>query len=55
MSDVSTAGSEPRFLDYEVKGAVAWIMLDRPHYANSQNYRLLNQLDDALSKIAPSR
>ncbi len=50
MSDVSTAGSEPRFLDYEVKGAVAWIMLDRPHYANSQNYRLLNQLDDAFRR-----
>ncbi len=36
----------PNFVTYEVRDAVAWIMLARPQYSNAQNYRLLNQLDD---------
>lgn len=36
---------EPRFLTYKVEDGVAWIMLNRPETSNSQNYRLLNELD----------
>lgn len=36
---------EPRFVTYDVRDGVAWVMLDRPQYSNAQNYRLLNQLD----------
>ena len=36
---------EPEFVTYEVDGPVAWVMLNRPRYSNSQNYRLLAQLD----------
>jgi enoyl-CoA hydratase len=43
----SADGTEtPRYVSYEVRGATAWIMLQRPQYSNAQNYRLLNQLDD---------
>lgn len=37
--------AEPRFLTYRVEDGVAWIMLNRPETSNSQNYRLLNELD----------
>lgn len=44
--DMTTAQTtQPKFVTYEKKGAVAWIMLARPKYNNAQNYRLLNQLD----------
>lgn len=33
------------FVQYEKQGRVAWITLDRPRYANSQNFRMLDQLD----------
>lgn len=36
----------PRFVSYRVDDGVAWIMLNRPEVSNSQNYRLLNELDD---------
>lgn len=41
-------GAKPmaRFLTYKVEDGVAWIMLNRPEVANTQNYRLLNELDD---------
>ena len=39
---------EPRFVTYDVRDGVAWVMLDRPRYGNAQNYRLLNQLDGLL-------
>jgi len=39
-------GQEPAFVSYERRDAVAWVMLDRPEVANTQNYRMLNQLDD---------
>lgn len=39
--------SEPSFITYEVRDGVAWVMLNRPEYANTQNYRMLNQLDEA--------
>ena len=42
--------AQPRFLSYDVRDGVAWIMLDRPEYANTQNYRLLGQLDDLFRK-----
>ena len=38
---------DPQFVSYAVDGAVAWVMLDRAQYSNAQNYRLLNQLDEA--------
>ena len=39
-------GSGPRFVSYERRGEVAYVMLDRPEVANTQNFRLLDQLDD---------
>jgi len=39
-------GQEPAFVSYERRDAVAWVMLNRPEVANTQNYRMLNQLDD---------
>lgn len=36
---------DARFVSYEVRDGVAWVMLNRPEYSNAQNYRLLNQLD----------
>jgi len=53
-ADMAEAGAAetgaPRFISYEVRGEVAWVMLDRPQFYNSQNYRLLNQLDDAFRR-----
>jgi enoyl-CoA hydratase len=50
-ADATGATDEaPRFVSYRVDQGVAWIMLDRPEVANSQNYRLLNQLDSAFRK-----
>lgn len=47
MNDMSTASTtNPKFVSYRVEEGVAWIMLDRPEVSNSQNYRLLNELDD---------
>jgi enoyl-CoA hydratase len=43
--DEAAAGS-PEFVSYELRGDVAWIMLERPDVGNAQNYRMLNQLDD---------
>jgi enoyl-CoA hydratase len=37
--------SGPRFVTYDVREGVAWVMLNRPQYGNAQNYRLLNELD----------
>jgi enoyl-CoA hydratase len=39
--------ADPQFVSYTRDGAVAWVMLDRAQYSNAQNYRLLNQLDEA--------
>lgn len=39
-------GEEPGFVSYSVRDGVAWLMLERPDVANTQNLRLLNQLDD---------
>ena len=38
---------QPDFITYERRDGVAWIMLDRPQYANAQNAGLLDQLDRA--------
>ncbi|OCC23758.1 enoyl-CoA hydratase [Croceicoccus estronivorus] len=47
MTVGSAANSEsPQFVSYRVDDGVAWIMLNRPEVMNSQNYRLLNELDD---------
>ena len=35
---------------YEVRGAVAWVRLNRPTYRNAQNVALLRALDDAYGK-----
>lgn len=38
--------NEARFVSYELRDGVAWVMLERPEVANTQNFRLLDQLDD---------
>lgn len=43
----SDAQAVERFISYEKRGNVAWVMLERPQFANSQNFRMLDQLDDA--------
>jgi enoyl-CoA hydratase len=50
VSAAAIDGQAPAFVTYQVEDSVAWIMLDRPEYANTQNYRLLNQLDDLFRK-----
>ena len=50
-AEAAVAGTgDPQFITYEVKDAVAWVMLNRPQYGNAQNYRLLNQLDAAFKQ-----
>ena len=44
-SQAQAAAETPAYVTYEVKDQVAWVMLDRPQYANTQKYRLLNQVD----------
>lgn len=34
-----------QFTRYERRGAVAWVWLSRPEYANTQNYRMLDEVD----------
>lgn len=46
----AAADQAKQFISYEVRDAVAWVMMDRAEYANTQNYRLLNQLDDAFKR-----
>ena len=46
-ADAPAPADDARFVTYELRDRVAWIMLDRPRYANSQNFRLLDQLDAA--------
>ncbi|MGE4410839.1 MAG: enoyl-CoA hydratase [Sphingobium sp.] len=47
MNDMSKPdAANPRFVSYRVEDGVAWIMLNRPEVSNSQNYRLLNELDE---------
>lgn len=43
MADQASA-TKP-YVEYETRGAVAWIWLSRPESSNAQNYRLLGQLD----------
>ena len=50
MTAASADTATPQFVSYELRGAVAWVMLERPDVANSQNYRLLNQLDDCFRR-----
>lgn len=45
-----SAGQTSQYIEYEVRGAVAWIWLNRPQFNNAQNYRLLNQLDEAFRR-----
>jgi enoyl-CoA hydratase len=40
-----STGTQLQFVEYDARGAVAWIWLARPDCGNAQNYRLLNQLD----------
>jgi enoyl-CoA hydratase len=50
MSEQKAGSESPQFVTYAAENGIAWIMLDRAEYANTQNYRLLNQLDDLLRK-----
>lgn len=43
---VHSADHSPSYVDYELQDDVAWITLQRPRYANSQNFRMLDQLDE---------
>ncbi len=45
MADSAAKSETLNFVEYEVRGAVAWIWLNRPETNNAQNYRLLDQLD----------
>lgn len=45
-----SAGNQSQYIDYETRGAVAWIWLARPDCGNAQNYRLLSQLDAAFKR-----
>lgn len=44
MLDTTTT-HEGQFTRYEVRGPVAWVFMNRPQYANTQNYRMLDELD----------
>ena len=44
MLDTPTA-TQGQFTRYETRGAVAWVFMNRPKYANTQNYRMLDELD----------
>jgi enoyl-CoA hydratase len=47
MAQEAATSNEDRFVGYEVQSDIAWIQLRRPEVGNAQNFRLLNQLDDA--------
>jgi enoyl-CoA hydratase len=47
MASTAEQPADPVFITTRVEEGVAWVMLNRPQYGNAQNYRLLNQLDDA--------
>jgi enoyl-CoA hydratase len=50
MADAATTTTTNEWIQYETRGAVAWIWLNRPDSNNAQNYRLLNQLDAAFKR-----
>jgi enoyl-CoA hydratase len=51
MGEISQPESEvERFVGYEVRDHVAWVMLRRPEYSNAQNLRMLDQLDACFRK-----
>jgi enoyl-CoA hydratase len=43
--DPSGTDLPPAYVDYALQDGVAWITLQRPRYANTQNFRMLDQLD----------
>lgn len=51
MTDAPAAETgTPDYVTYEVVDGVAWVMLNRPATANTQNYRLLDHLDARLKQ-----
>ncbi|MGA0799461.1 MAG: enoyl-CoA hydratase, partial [Steroidobacteraceae bacterium] len=48
MSEIRYETETP--LLYEVKGAVAWLTMNRPEFANSQNSQMTYAIDDALRR-----
>jgi enoyl-CoA hydratase len=42
---LDTRNGQGQFTLYEVRGSVAWVRMNRPQYANTQNYRMLDELD----------
>lgn len=42
---LDTREGQGQFTRYEVRGNVAWVRMNRPQYANTQNYRMLDELD----------
>lgn len=47
MASNSAAAHDGPYVAYDVRDGVAWVMLDRPRYANTQNLRMLDQVDAA--------
>ena len=39
-----------RPVDYEVRGGVAWIMMNRPRFHNAQNSQMTYALDDCFTR-----
>lgn len=50
MADSAATTTTNEWIQYEVRGNVAWVWLNRPESNNAQNYRLLNQLDAAFKR-----
>jgi len=51
MTEQTQDGTTPAYVATEVRDGIGWVMLDRPEYANTQNYRLLDQLDAAFKAM----
>ncbi len=51
MTDEANSSANPDYVTCEVRDSIAWVMLNRPEYANTQNYRLLNRLDDVFKQV----
>jgi enoyl-CoA hydratase len=45
--EATAAAHDGPYVTYDMRDGVAWVMLDRPRYANTQNLRMLDQIDAA--------
>ena len=51
MTEAAPPSASADYVTCEVREGIAWVMLNRPDYANTQNYRLLNRLDDVFKEV----